>query len=171
MKDFITWVAEFIAFLIILWLGYRYVAPLVRKAMDNRLAEIQGQMNQSEVAKAELAEAEAEYEQAVAKARDQAAQIRENARAEAQRTIEDLRVQAQEESARIVARGEELLSNQRGAIVRELRGEIGALAVELSDRIVTQRLADQAQAQATVDAFLTELEQHGLAPDSVGPQA
>jgi F0F1-type ATP synthase membrane subunit b/b' len=80
------------------------------------------------------------------------------ARAEAQRTVEELREKAEEESARIVARGEEQLANQRGAVVRELRAEIGTLAVELSEKIVDQRLADNAQVSATVDSFIAGLE-------------
>ena len=55
-------------------------------------------------------------------------------------------------------RGEEQLANQRGQIVRELRGEIGTLAVELSEKIVGQRLSDDAQVRSTVDAFIAGLE-------------
>jgi F-type H+-transporting ATPase subunit b len=109
-------------------------------------------------AQRKLAEAERAYQNALNEARTEAAQIRENARAEAQRTIEDLRDQAQEEQARIVARGEDQLASQRSAIVRELRGEIGALAVELSEKIVNQRLSEEAQVSSTVDAFLAGLE-------------
>ena len=104
----------------------------------------------------------------VHEARSEAAQIRENARAEAQRTIEELRTQAQEESARIVARGEEQLASQRQAVVRELRGEIGTLAVELSEKIVQQRLSDDAQVSATVDAFLAGLEAQDTAATTTG---
>ena len=57
-----------------------------------------------------------------------------------------------------MARGEEQLARQRGAIVRELRGEIGTLAIELAEKIVDQRLSDDAQVSATVDAFLAGLE-------------
>ena len=115
-------------------------------------------MSDADEAKQQLAQAEKKYQEALSEARTEAAQIRENARAEAQRTIEDLRAAAQEESARIVQRGEEQLANQRSSIVRELRGEIGTLAVELSEKIVDQRLADDAQVSATVDAFLAGLE-------------
>jgi F-type H+-transporting ATPase subunit b len=163
MKGLIVWIAEVVAFFIIVWLAYRYVVPLLRKAMGARQAFIEDQMNQSEVAKAELAEAEAEYQTALAEARSQAAQIRENARAEAQRTVEELRIQAQEESARIVARGEEQLANQRGVIVRELRAEIGSLAMELSERVVTQWLTDEERARASVDALLADLERRDVA--------
>jgi F-type H+-transporting ATPase subunit b len=153
-----TFIAEFIAFLIILWIIARYILPRLQGPLRARQELIRQQMEDSDDAKRRLAEAEKRYQEALNEARTEAAQIRENARAEAQRTIEELRKQAQEDAARIVQRGEEQLSNQRSAIVRELRGEIGTLAVELSEKIVNQRLADDAQVAATVDAFLAGLE-------------
>jgi F-type H+-transporting ATPase subunit b len=162
-----TFIAEFIAFLLILAFIAKYIVPPVRKAMQARQAVIEGQIADSEAAREKLAEAESAYQKALTEARTEAARIRESARAEAQATVEELRAQAQQESARIVARGDELLANQRGAIVRELRAEIGSLAVELSEKIVDQRLAEDAQVRATVDSFLADLEHR----DSAGSGA
>jgi F-type H+-transporting ATPase subunit b len=153
-----TFIAELVAFLIILGILGKYVLPPIQKAMRDRQEMIRKQVEDSEEARTKLAEAEKAYQNALNEARTEAAQIRENARAEAQRTVEELRAQAQEEQARIVARGEEQLASQRSAIVRELRGELGTLAVELAEKIVNQRLTDEAQVSATVDAFLAGLE-------------
>lgn len=162
-----TFIAEIIAFLLILAILWKYVVPPVQRVMGERQEMIRKQGEDADKAREKLAEAEAAYQSALKEARTEAAQIRENARAEAQRTIEELRQQAQEESARIVARGEEQLVRQRSAVVRELRTEIGALAVELSEKIVDQRLADDAQVQATVDSFIAGLEHR----DSAGLSA
>jgi F-type H+-transporting ATPase subunit b len=153
-----TFIAELVAFLIILAVIGKYIVPPAQKAMRERQAIIDKQMSDAEETTAKLAEAKAAYENALTEARAEAAQIRENARAEAQRSLDELRAAAQEESARIVARGEELLARQRSSIVRELRSEIGTLAVELSEKIVDQRLADDAQVSATVDAFIAGLD-------------
>lgn len=153
-----TFFAELVAFLIILFVLGRYVLPPIQKAIRERQEMIAKQVEDSEEAKTKLAEAEKAYQNALNEARTEAAQIRENARAEAQRTVEELRAQALEEQARIVARGEEQLASQRAVIVRELRAEIGTLAVELSEKIVSQRLTDDADVSATVDAFLAGLE-------------
>jgi F-type H+-transporting ATPase subunit b len=158
-----TFVAEVIAFLLILGILARYVVPRIQSMLAARQEMVRKQVEDAEHAKKQLAEAERRYQEALNEARTEAAQIRENARAEAQRTIEDLRQQAQEESARIVARGEEQLASQRSAIVRELRAEIGTLAVELAEKIVDQRLADDAQVSATVDAFIAGLESRDTA--------
>ena len=152
-----TFIAELIAFLLILAIIGRYILPPVQKVIRERQAMIAKQVEDSEQARKKLQEAEEQYKHALTEAREEAQQIREHARAEAQRTVEELREKAQEESARIVARGEELLANQRGAVIRELRAEIGTLAVELSEKIVDQHLADDAQVTATVDAFIAAL--------------
>jgi F-type H+-transporting ATPase subunit b len=158
-----TFIAELVVFLIILGVLGRYVLPPLQKAMRERQEMVRKQVEDSEEAKVKLAEAERSLQSALNEARTEAAQIRENARAEAQRTVEELRSQAQEEQARIVARGEEQLAAQRAAIVRELRGEIGTLAVELAEKIVNQRLADEQQVSSTVDAFLSGLEAKDVA--------
>jgi F-type H+-transporting ATPase subunit b len=161
-----TFIAELVAFLIILGVLGRYVLPPIQKAMRERQELIRKQVEDSEEAKIKLAQAERAYQNALNEARTEAAQIRENARAEAQRTVEELRSQAQEEQARIIARGDEQLANQRSAIVRELRAEIGTLAVELSEKIVSQRLSDEANVSTTVDAFLAGLESQDKVTDA-----
>jgi F-type H+-transporting ATPase subunit b len=158
-----TFFAELFAFVLILLILRRYVVPPIQKAMRERQEMIHQQVEDSEKAKERLAEAQAEYQRALNEARVEAAQIREGARAEAQQVVEELRTQAQEEQARIVARGEEQLQQQRTQVVRELRGEIGSLAVELSEKIVGQRLSDDRQVRATVDSFLADLEQRDAA--------
>ena len=153
-----TFIAELIAFVLILAILAKYILPPIQKATRDRQAMIARQVADAEEARKQLAEAQAEYQRALGEARTEAAKIREGARAEAQRTVEDLKAQGQEESARIVARGEEQLTRQRGAIVRELRAEIGTLAVELAEKIVDQRLSDDAAIRGTVDAFLADIE-------------
>lgn len=164
-----TFIAELVAFVIIMLLIGKYIVPPVQKMMLARQEIIRQQIEDAEHATARLAEAEKTYQDALKEARVEAAQIREHARAEAQRTIEELRAAAQEESTRIVARGEEQLTNQRGAVVRELRGEIGSLAVELSEKIVGERLADDAHVTATVDAFIANLEAQDSAQTGIKP--
>jgi F-type H+-transporting ATPase subunit b len=154
---------------ILLYLISKYVAPQFEKTFALRRDAIEGGIARAEEAQAEAARLLEQYNAQLAEARTEAAQIREGARAEAQRIIEDLRAQAQEESARIVARGEEQLTAQRGHVVRELRGEIGTLAVELSEKIVGQRLADDAAVRSTVDAFLADIERQSSAGGAGGP--
>jgi F-type H+-transporting ATPase subunit b len=155
-------VAELILVLLIFgilfFLVSKFVVPRFEQAFQLRRDAIEGGIARAEEAQAEAARLLEQYNAQLAEARTEAAQIREGARAEAQRIIEELRSQAQEESARIVSRGEEQLAAQRSQVVRELRGEIGTLAVELSEKIVGQKLSDDAMVRSTVDAFLADIE-------------
>ncbi len=153
-----TFIAELVAFVLILAILGRYVLPRLRTGLADQQTVIDQQVRDAEEAKRRLAEAERAYQNAVHEARTESAQIRETARAEAQRTVEDLKAQAEDESARIVARGDEQLASQRAAVVRDLRAEIGTLAAELAEKIVEQRLAQEGQVSASVDAFLDGLE-------------
>ena len=147
-----------IAFLILLFVMWKFVAPRFEQVFRARREAIEGGIERAEAMQAEAKAALEQYRAQLAEARNEAAQIRDQARAEGQQILEELRVQAQEESARIVARGEEQIAASRQQVVTELRGQIGALAVELAGRVVGESLADDARRQGTVDRFLDQLD-------------
>jgi F-type H+-transporting ATPase subunit b len=156
-----TFFVELAVFLIILWLLGKYILPRIQKVMAVRQEIIRKQLDDAEAARKQLAEAQAQYQNAIAEGRAEASSIRDNATREAQRIVEEMHAKARDESERIVARGEELLANQRAATVRELRAEIGTLAVDLASKIVGESLADEVRQRGTVDRFLEELDSDG----------
>lgn len=147
-----------IAFAILAFVLMKYVWPRMEATFEARRDAIEGGIKRAEDAQNEAKRMLAEYRQQLAEARTEAAQIRDNARAEGQRIIEEMRTTAQEESARIVARGEEQLAVQRQQVVRDLRGEIGTLATRLAERVVGEELADDTARRRTVDRFLDDLD-------------
>ncbi|MGH3753003.1 MAG: F0F1 ATP synthase subunit B [Pseudonocardiaceae bacterium] len=161
-----TFFVELVIFLVVLGVVWRYVVPPVKRAMTERQEMIRRQIEESQQARTRLDEAQARYSEALAEARVEAAKIRESARADAQEIKDEMRQQAEQEVARIRQRGAEQLATQREQVVRELRGELGKLAVTLAGRIVGESVADDARRAGTVDRFLDEL--HAMAaPDSV----
>src|SRR3954451_12570594 len=147
-----------IAFAIVLFVMFKFVAPRFEQVFEARREAIEGGIERAEAMQAEAKAALEQYRAQLAEARNEAAQIRDQARAEGQQILEELRTQAQEENARILARGEEQLAAQRQQVVNELRGQIGALAVDLAGRVVGESLADDARRRGTVDRFLDQLD-------------
>jgi F-type H+-transporting ATPase subunit b len=147
-----------ITFGILLLVLVKFVFPQMEKTFVARREAIEGGIERAETMQADAKAALEQYRAQLAEARTEAAQIRDAARADGQQIIEELRAQAQEESARIVARGEEQLASSRQQVLNELRGQIGTLAVELAGRVVGQRLADDARRSGTVDRFLDDLD-------------
>jgi ATP synthase F0 subunit b len=160
-----TFFVELVIFLIVLGVLWRYAVPPVKRAMDERREMVRRQIEESQQASKRLAEAEARYSEALAEARVEAAKIREAARADAQELKDEMRQQAEHEVARIRERGEEQLAHQRDQIVREMRGELGKLAVTLAGRIVGESVADDARRAGTVDRFLDELQEMAAPED------
>src|SRR3954464_7934646 len=147
-----------IAFAIVFFVFAKFVAPRFEQIFQARREAIEGGIERAETMQAEAKAALEQYRAQLAEARTEAAAIRDQARAEGQQILEELRAQAQEESARIVARGEEQLAASRQQVVNQLRGQIGALAVDLAGRVVGESLADDARRSGTVDRFLDSLD-------------
>ncbi len=140
-------------------LFYKYVVPRLTKVLDERSEKIEGGMAKAEVAQAEAQETLQQYQQQLAEARLEAARIREEARTQGQQILAQLRSEAQAEADRIVTAGHAQLDAQRQQIVTELRSELGRTAVDLAEKIIGQSVADEAKQAASIDRFLTELDQ------------
>jgi len=153
-----TFIAELIAFAIILGVLWRFVLPPVSKAMNERQDLIRSQLEEGRQASERLKQAEADYRKAIDEAKSAAAAIRDQARADASSIREELLERAQQERDRIIETGREQLVNERQALVRELRAELGTLSVELASRILGEALAEEARRRGTVDRFLAELQ-------------
>lgn len=163
-----TFVAELVAFVIILVIIGRYIAPPVQRAMQERQDMIKKQVADSDRAAEQLQQARQQYNDLLAQARTEAAKIRDSARADAQSLTEEMREQANQEVARIQQRGTESLAQQREQVVQDLRSDIGDLAVRLASRVVGESLHDEARRSNLVDRSLDELDQ---LPSNRGGQA
>jgi len=126
-----------------------------------RVEAIEGGIKRAEERQAEANALFEQYTRQIAEARTEAAKIRDQARADANGIREDILAQAREDSERIVAVGREQLEAHRATVVRELRAEVGKLAVDLASKIVGEALADEARKRGTVERFLSDLETVG----------
>ncbi len=160
-----TFIVELIAFFLILWFLAKKVVPLISSSMTKRQELIRSQIEDGKAAKERLEAAEAEYKQAVADTRTDAARIREEARVQGQQIIEEMRAEAQEQAARITAANQSRLETERQLLLVQLRSEVGELAVELASRIIGHELSSDARQRQLVDDFINDLES-GPAGDS-----
>ncbi|MGH2603940.1 MAG: F0F1 ATP synthase subunit B [Dehalococcoidia bacterium] len=149
-----------IAFALLCWVLLKYVFPRMEETFQARVEAIEGGIKRAEGAQAEANKLLEQYQQQLSEAKAEAARIRDEARAEAIASRDEILARTAEERDRIIAAGKEQLTQERETLVRQLRAEMGAFAVELASRIVGESLADEARRTGTVDRFLTELETH-----------
>ncbi|OYD71270.1 F0F1 ATP synthase subunit B [Rhodococcus sp. OK302] len=152
----IVW--SIVCLVIVGFVFWKFVLPMFQKVLADRTEQIEGGIQRAEDAQAEAKIALEQYRAQLAEARTEAAQIREEARTQGQQIIADMKVQAQDESDRIVAAGHSQLVAQRQQIVAELRSDLGKTAVDLAEKVIGESLADDVKRAGTVDRFLNELD-------------
>ena len=134
------------------------VVPMFEKAFTARTEAIQGGIERAEKAQLDAQRALAQYTEQLAKAREEAQLLREEARVEGVAIIEELRSKAQEEALRITTAAHASIEAERQQAITSLRNEVGTLAIELASKIVGEALDDQARQSRIVDRFLDDLE-------------
>lgn len=152
--------------LLLTWLIAKAVVPRFEKLYEERTETIQGGIERAERAQAEAKAALEKYQAQLASARDEAAQIRDDAKSQGAQIIAEMRANAQEEADRITERANAQIQAERDQAVREVRAEIGGLATTLARRIVGESLQDDQRVQATVDRFLSSLADEPSASNS-----
>lgn len=150
-----------VAFGVLAFILMKYVFPRMEATYQARVEAIEGGIKRAEAAQAEANKLLEQYKTQLAEARNDAARIRDDARADAEGIRQDILAKAREESDRIIAAGKEQLAAERQTIVRELRAEVGTLAVDLASTIVGESLADEARRKGSVERFLADLESSG----------
>ena len=150
-----------ISFALLVFVLLKFVMPRMEAMYQARVDAIEGGIKRAEAAQAEANQLLEQYRAQLAEARTDAAKIRDDARADADGIRQDILAKAREESDRIIAAGKEQLAAERATIVRELRTEVGTIAVDLASKIVGESLADEARRKGTVDRFLSGLESTG----------
>src|SRR6266498_2275427 len=119
-----TFFVEAIIFVVVLYIFAKFIVPPVRTAMRERNEMVQRQADESRKATEKFAAAEQRHRDALSEARTEAGKIRDAARADGKRALDELRGQASAEVARLRREGDEQLAVQRAEIVRYLEPQV-----------------------------------------------
>jgi F-type H+-transporting ATPase subunit b len=145
-----------VAFFILLFLMYRTVWPGVNKAFADRRANIEGKLEQAEKERSEAEELLEKYKQRLAAAEEETQRILEEARANAERVRKRLLAEAEADAERQLERATQAIRSERDQAIRQLRGEVGTLAVELATRVVGESMDGDRQLRL-VDRYIDQL--------------
>ena len=145
-----------VAFFLLLFLMYRTVWPQVNKAYQERRANIEGKLEQAEKDRAEAEKLLERYRERLAAAEDETQRILEEARANAERVRKELLAKADADAERQLERARQAIRSERDQAIRQLRTEVGTLAVELASRVVGDSL-DRDRQLRLVDQYIDQL--------------
>jgi F-type H+-transporting ATPase subunit b len=125
-----------IIFLIVLGVIGKWVVPPISKVLREREAMVKQTVEDSRKAAAQFSAADDDYRAEMAKARGEASRVRDNARAEGRKILDDMRGRASDEVATTLQRAEEQLKQQSDAMSTELRTSVDTLSRTLASRVL-----------------------------------
>lgn len=141
--DWSNFIAQVILFAIVYFVLKTYAFKPVIAMLEERRRRIEeGQINAENI-KRQLAEAQAKYEEILAKANADAQRLIEEVRASGDRLAEQKRQEAIAAAEQITLKTQEAMALERERIMAELKQELGRLVVDTTVRVTGKVLTPQ----------------------------
>ena len=157
----IVWSA--VIFLVILVVVVKVALPKYNGLVQERADKLQEGLDATAKAQADSAAATQRIESELRDAKEEAAQIRNKANAQAEDIVSRATERADQEAKRIIEQAQRQIAAERAAAEASLRQDVGDLATQLAEKIVGEQLKDEALSSRVVDRFLDELEAQPVA--------
>ncbi|MGR5128239.1 F0F1 ATP synthase subunit B [Photobacterium swingsii] len=151
-----TMLGQALSFVIFVWLCMKYVWPPLTALLDERQRVIAEGLSHTEYAAKELQMAKANGAKLIEDAKQQVSSLVEQGNKRRSQIIEDAKLEAEQEKARIIAAGKTELESERNRIREELRHEMTALVIESAEKLINRQLDTDAN-RALVNKIITDL--------------
>jgi F-type H+-transporting ATPase subunit b len=139
----LSFVAEVIAFLVMVGILARWVYPRVMAAANQRQRQIAAQLEAAERARQQAEERLREAEGQLREARNQASEIIAGANRTADQRRADLLARAEEEARRVVEQARREIDAERQQAIDSVRAEVADLVVAATEKVVGETLDGQ----------------------------
>ncbi len=163
-NELIVGIVAFGVLFVILW---RVALPRAKQTLEERTENIEGKLEQAERERQQAEELLRRYRERLSSAEQEAQRIIDEARANSERLRRDLMAKAEQEADRVINQGREAIRGERDRAVRELRTEVGSLAVELATRVIGDSL-DRDRQLRLIDQYIEQLSDHAQAGAMTG---
>ena len=148
-----NFVAAICNLLIQMWLIKKFLFKPVQKVLAQRQQMADAQIADAEKARTEAEAMRTDYEQRLAEAKEEAAQLVQNATRTAQLRSEEIVRQAQTDAANIKTKADADIAQQRKKAINEVKDEIGGIAMDIASKVV-EREIDPKVHQDLIDEFI-----------------
>ncbi|AKK28939.1 F0F1 ATP synthase subunit B [Mycobacterium sp. EPa45] len=135
-------------FLIVLGVIGKFVVPPVQKVLGEREKMVAKTTEDNRKATELDAAADSDFQKVMAEARTEASGIRDEARAEGRKILEEHRGRASEEAAAILQQAADQLKQQSDAISDDLRSSVGTLSATLASRVLGVEVSSESATTA-----------------------
>ncbi|HSC54860.1 MAG TPA: F0F1 ATP synthase subunit B [Phnomibacter sp.] len=141
---------NFVAFLVLLFLLKKFAWKPILKSLDERETNIADSIATAEKVKAEMALLQSENEELLVKAREERAEMLKEAKLLHDKIINEARESAKLEGNKIIAEAQVAINNQKMAAITDVKNQVGALVVEVAEKVLQRELANKADQEAYI---------------------
>ena len=148
----------FLAFLCLYLILAKWAWPYIIKSMEERADLIDKGVAYAQEAKSHLDNAKAEADKLVAEARNKQNEMLRDAERMRNQLIDDAKGEAAVEAKKVTEAAQISLEQARKEAERQLRTEVGDLALQIAEKVIRRNIASDDAQRALVDQYLNEVE-------------
>lgn len=145
-----------LGFVIVFGVLAKLAVPAIQKAMKERTDRIRDSIDEADKLKAEAAATLAQHQASVANAKNEAAQIVDEARQAAEAVRADILARAEAEANEVKAKAREDVEAGKARAIAELQAQVGDLTIALAEKVV-ERSLDDATNRQLIDNYINNL--------------
>lgn len=146
-----------LAFLIVFALLSKYGFPVIIRMVESRKQYIDESLLKAHEANERLAGIKQESDEIIAEARRRQAEILSQAKAAGESIVDDARRRAQAEGLKLLEEAKSQIAAEKENALREIRQTVGHLSVDIAEKVMRQKLENDAEQQKLIERMLDEV--------------
>ncbi|MEM1358421.1 MAG: F0F1 ATP synthase subunit B [Bacteroidota bacterium] len=129
----------------------------IQKALKKRDTEIQESIDEAKRVQAEMEKLKADNQQLLAEAREESTRIVGEAEAYAKQRRQEAIEEAKAAAQKVSADAQRDIANMRDAAMADLKKEVGAMAVDIAEKVLQKNLSNDTEQVALVNQLVKNL--------------
>lgn len=146
-----------IVFGVVFFVLAKYGFPVIIGMVEDRKAYIDDSLKAAREANEQLVNVKAEGEKVLAQAREEQARILNEAAATRNRIIKDAQERAALEGQRLMDEMKKQIETEKESAIRDIRRQVAVLSVDIAEKIMRSKLADEKEQMELIDRMLDEM--------------
>lgn len=146
-----------ISFSILLIVLRKFAWKPILGSIKKREESIANALNSAKEAEKKLSALKSENEALLADAKKERDAILKEAREAKEKIVSEAKAAAQEEAARVTAAARENINNEKMKAVTELRNQVATLSVEIAEKILKEKMSDNAKQTEVMENIMKEV--------------
>jgi F-type H+-transporting ATPase subunit b len=139
-----------VAFIVLLVVLGKFAWKPIMTAISEREQGIENALAKADQMKAEMATMQGETEALMQKAREERATLIKEAKEQSDKMVAEAKEKAKSEYDRIVADAQLAITQQKNAALIDVKNQVGALVVEVSEKILRRELSNKTEQESYI---------------------